>query len=277
MAAINRDHCRILVADDDSLSQQVSLGILKNAGYTVDCVSNGREAVKAMEATRYDLVLMDCLMPEMDGFEATSAIRSPQSRVVNRDAVIIALTALASEGDRQKCVEAGMDDFLSKPVNALTLIGMIDQYISTIQASGVDMARPSGTDTEPEDPATQVVAQRTSPAWSEEDLSSITSQFVKEVPGQITELREALGNNDAEGLRMLAHRIRGGASIFHSEELADRALNLEKAARRGDFETAPALADVLIRTLQELARELENDASSVVQARQSGTGPIIEH
>jgi len=147
MPVVNRDHCRILVADDDKLSQQVAIGILNNAGYTADCVSNGRQAVQAMEAKHYDVVLMDCLMPEMDGFQATRALRNPQAKVANPNAVIIALTALARKGDRQKCLDAGMDDFISKPVNALTLIGMIDQYVSTIQpgqAPGLSAAGRAG-------------------------------------------------------------------------------------------------------------------------------------
>jgi len=92
-------------------------GMLKNLGYKSDVVENGREALSALEATHYDLVLMDCMMPEMNGYEATSQIRNPASKVQNHDIPIIAMTAKAMPGDREKCIEAGMNDYLSKPVH----------------------------------------------------------------------------------------------------------------------------------------------------------------
>jgi two-component system sensor histidine kinase/response regulator len=99
---------RILVVEDNEINQQVALGILEDVGYGADVAANGKEAIKALETIPYDLILMDIQMPEMDGFEATKIIRDPQSRVSSHHVSIIAMTAHAMEGDRDKCIEVGM-------------------------------------------------------------------------------------------------------------------------------------------------------------------------
>ena len=121
---------RVLLAEDNTINQKVGLGILKKLEIHADAVANGREAVKALSTIPYDLVLMDCQMPEMDGFEATRIIRSTHSNVLNHDIPIIALTANAMSGDREKCLEAGMNDFISKPFNPETLASTLQKWFS---------------------------------------------------------------------------------------------------------------------------------------------------
>ena len=101
---------------------------LNKLGHSVDVVANGIEAVRALESTDYDLVLMDCMMPEMDGFEATAAIRNSESNVINHNVPIIAMTANAMKGDREMCIEAGMDDYLTKPVKKDALATVIEKW-----------------------------------------------------------------------------------------------------------------------------------------------------
>ena len=113
---VKRNGYRILVAEDNVVNQKVAQTLLTRSGYTVDIAQNGSEAIQALETTHYDLVLMDCQMPVLDGYEATRAIRSLHSKVLNRQIPIIALTANAMSGDREKTAQAGMDDFLSKPL-----------------------------------------------------------------------------------------------------------------------------------------------------------------
>jgi signal transduction histidine kinase/ActR/RegA family two-component response regulator len=124
---------RILVAEDNDINQFVTRQVLAKAGYTCDIVANGQEALDALEQSEYDIVLMDCQMPEMDGLEATRAYRerSRQDGVVcTREVPIIALTANAMSGDRERCIEAGMTDYLSKPINPVKLIEKIEAYLA---------------------------------------------------------------------------------------------------------------------------------------------------
>lgn len=119
---------KVLLVEDNAVNQRVALLLLKNIGIKADAVVNGREAVEATHAREYDIVLMDCQMPEMDGFEATKAIRERESSTGKRHLVIIAMTANVLEGDREKCIQAGMDDFIGKPIRAAILSDTINKW-----------------------------------------------------------------------------------------------------------------------------------------------------
>jgi len=121
---------RILLVEDNIVNQKLAMRLLEKMGYRSDGVGNGREAVKALETDTYDLVLMDVQMPEMDGYEATRVIRNPQSKVRNHEVPIIAMTANAMRGDRERCLEAGMDDYISKPIQPQKLIEVMTRFVS---------------------------------------------------------------------------------------------------------------------------------------------------
>jgi signal transduction histidine kinase/CheY-like chemotaxis protein len=120
---------RILLAEDNIINQKVALKMLSGLGYKADVVANGLETVRALELINYDLVLMDCMMPEMDGYEATAVIRNPDSSVLNHAVPIIAVTANAMKGDREQCIEAGMDDYLAKPMKKNALVEVLEKWI----------------------------------------------------------------------------------------------------------------------------------------------------
>jgi CheY-like chemotaxis protein len=120
---------RILLAEDNITNQHVAVAILRNMGLKADVVANGAEAVSALNTLPYDLVLMDVQMPELDGLEATLQIRSPRSRVLNPRVPIIAMTAGAMQGDREKCLAAGMDDYVTKPVAAHILAEVLERWL----------------------------------------------------------------------------------------------------------------------------------------------------
>ncbi len=120
---------RILIAEDNIVNQKLALRFLDKLGYRADAVANGKEAVKSLEMIPYDIVLMDVQMPEMDGLEATKIIRDPESNVINHNVPIIAMTAHAMKGDREICLEAGMNDYISKPIDTQKLNEVIEKWI----------------------------------------------------------------------------------------------------------------------------------------------------
>jgi CheY-like chemotaxis protein len=126
---------RILLAEDNIINQKVAQSLLGTIGYKADVVANGLEAVKALEQIDYDLVLMDCQMPEMDGFAATLAIRDTSSAVRNHNVPIIAMTANAMKEDRDRCIDVGMNEYLSKPVRKEGLLAAISSVMKNVSKS----------------------------------------------------------------------------------------------------------------------------------------------
>jgi signal transduction histidine kinase/ActR/RegA family two-component response regulator len=131
-----RTNVRVLVAEDNITNQQVAMGILRKLGLRADAVANGREALEALRLVPYDLVLMDVQMPEMDGLEATRAVRAPGSGILNCKIPIIAMTAHALQGDREQCLAAGMDDYIAKPVTPAELSVLLEKWTLRLDANG---------------------------------------------------------------------------------------------------------------------------------------------
>ena len=130
-----KSSARILLVEDNALNQEVALSILDDLNFKADVAENGVQALRAMtsagSANPYDLILMDCQMPEMDGYEATRKIRQGQLGIYNYNIVIIAMTANAMKGDRDKCLEAGMDDYLTKPINVTVLQDTLNRWLKS--------------------------------------------------------------------------------------------------------------------------------------------------
>jgi len=130
-------NARILIAEDDIINQKVAQKMLTNLGYQTDVAANGIEVIRALEIIKYDLVLMDCQMPEMDGYEATAMIRSAHSNVINHAVPIVAMTANAIQGDQEECIAAGMNDYLAKPVTKLKLAEVLEKWLERPQRSQI--------------------------------------------------------------------------------------------------------------------------------------------
>jgi CheY-like chemotaxis protein/HPt (histidine-containing phosphotransfer) domain-containing protein len=243
---------RILLAEDNSVNQKVALLLLERLGYRADVAANGLAALAALRRQSYDVVLMDVQMPEMDGLEAARRIRAewpPQDRPR-----IIAMTANALRGDREVCLEAGMDDYLSKPI----LMDELRQAL--LRASLVSRegrrpgpSMPSG-DVAVEPPILEMAALdslfRLEQVAGREIVRGIVDNFLTEVPARLARMRQAIVDGDVEGLNFIAHDLKGSAAQLGALRLAEACRELEGRSGDGHLEGAG-----------ELLRLLEGEAS----------------
>jgi signal transduction histidine kinase/DNA-binding response OmpR family regulator/HPt (histidine-containing phosphotransfer) domain-containing protein len=261
---LRRSNALILLAEDNITNQQVALGILKKMGLRADTVANGAEAVKALELIAYDLVLMDVQMPEMDGFEATQRIRDPQSIVLNHHIPVIAMTAHAMQGDREKCIEAGMNDYIPKPVSADYLAEALDKWLP--QETGITnkptfTGREKRMDPVENTPDTACIFNRVSllnRMMGDEDLAfMIMRSFLEDVPKQIRNLKFLVDSSDTAGIERQAHTIKGAAANVSGESLSALANEMEKAGKAGDLNLVKNRIDEITAAFEQLRVEME--------------------
>jgi signal transduction histidine kinase/CheY-like chemotaxis protein/HPt (histidine-containing phosphotransfer) domain-containing protein len=264
IAQARRRRAHILVAEDNRVNQMVALGILEKAGYRADAVGNGREAVRALETIRYDLVLMDCQMPEMDGYEATRTIRDPRSGVLDHDIPIVAMTAHVMQGDREVCIEAGMDDYLAKPFDPVAALSLIENCLAK-ETPVEDAVKIPDEGSEPSDhDADHPVAfdrmELLERMMGSEDLTrTVIDMFVEDVPPRIEAIRTALSAGNTEEVLRFAHGIKGAAANVAAPMVRDTAFRMEQAADGDDLARAEDLLPELEQGLEQL---LEAMASS---------------
>ncbi len=233
---------RILLAEDNIVNQEVVIGILTKFELRTDAVANGTEAVKALESLPYDLVLMDVQMPEMDGLEATEYIRSPNSTVLDRNIPIIALTAHAMLSDRDRCLKAGMNDYLSKPVSAGALLDAIAKWLGPQDSATL---RPGNLVPSIADAAATVFDRTGMMArlMGDETLAAkVVNSFLTDIPCQLQALKEQLQYGDVARSERSAHCIKGAAANVGGEQVRRVASELEKAAKARNLEGAKAYA-----------------------------------
>ena len=227
----------ILVAEDDVVVQMVVRKILEDAGYTMDLAGDGQDAVAALEAKHYDLVLMDFFMPRMNGIETTRLIRDSVSTRFDSEIPVIAMTGLTEDVDQQRCLDAGMQKVISKPFTAQTLISEIEQCL----AGHGDM-----------DPATDQPEKIKQKLWDDEFLDTVIDKFLEEVPKVLEDLQQAVDKGDVSKLGNIAHRFRGSSDILNASGLSARSRVLEQAVKAGETELAVTHATELILELQKL-------------------------
>jgi len=243
---MRRDVVRILVAEDNITNQQVALGILKKLGLRADAVANGAEAVKALETLPYDLVLMDVQMPEMNGFEATRQIRNPQSAVRNHRIPVIAMTAGAMQGDREKCLEAGMNDYVSKPISPQALAETLDKWLPREAAPAPKQAAGSPVEAAPvsaeasEAPVFDKAGMMVRMMDDEDLARTVIGGFLDDIPKQIEILKVCLAAGDVPGAERQAHSIKGASANVGGEALRAVAFEMEKAGKAGNLEAVAA-------------------------------------
>jgi CheY-like chemotaxis protein len=218
----------------------------------VTIAANGREALDAIGQTVFDVVLMDVQMPEMGGLETTAAIREREaSAACGGHIPIIAMTAHAMKGDREKCLAAGMDEYLTKPLDSRRLCAIVEAM-----ADG-RFAADEGAEPVAAALSDRVIARV---GGDRALLAEISRLFVDDAPGHLKRIREALDSGDADSLRRSSHALKGAAANFEASAVVDSARSLEDMGRRGDLsggETAWASiqleTDRLIETLRRIA------------------------
>jgi len=238
---LNRGTMRILLAEDNLTNQQVALGILSKLGLRADIVENGAAAVDALASLPYDLVLMDVQMPEMDGLEATRRIRDPQSPVRDHQIPIIAMTAHAMQSDREKCLEAGMNDYVSKPVSPQILMETLDKWLpryateAMAQVPRKPMKESSASLMEPGPPVFDRDGMVARLMNDEELARTVATGFLEDLPLQIEALKGFLEASEVSGVARQAHSIKGASASVGGERLRQVAAAMEKSAKAGEL------------------------------------------
>jgi len=260
---------RILLAEDNITNQKVALNTLNRFGYSADVVENGKEAVEALKKIPYDIVLMDCQMPGMDGYEATDEIRKWEKTFKDRwpdcsdsnleyrsgsgRVPIIAMTAHALKGDREKCLNAGMDDYIAKPIHPKKLCDVVEKWLNepkgSPEAEIVHEPLPQHTIFDKNSFLNRLLG--------DEDLAAeIIKGFIEDSMRQIGILKEAFDNRDANVVHRQAHSLKGAAANISATALKGLAYQIEIAGKTGDLINAASLIPELDIQFEVLKKTL---------------------
>ncbi len=252
---------RVLLAEDNAVDQQLASPLLEKRGHKVVVAGNGREALAALEKQPFDLVLMDVQMPEMDGFEATAAIREKEKATADR-LPIIAMTAHAMKGDPERCLAAGMDGYVSKPIQAKTLFEVMEGLTATYSKG--DTAAPAAQAGEILDPD-EALAQVDGDAQL---LAEMALLFLRDCPKLLADMQDAMARRDAKALERCAHTLKGSVSNFAAKQATEATLKLEQLARQGELtQSEPAFA-ALQEAFERLRPRLETLGKQFTKSRE---------
>ena len=242
---------RVLVVEDNPVNQAVAEGMLARRGYGVDIAQNGREAVDTVFQAPYVAVLMDCQMPEMDGYQATEEIRRREGS--DGHVPIIAMTAHSLKGDRERCIAAGMDDYVPKPLQGEAL----DAALARCAAAPLDGNGDEAVDAE----TIERLRAELEGIGRAGAVDGLVEEFVSSLGERVQEIRSALAKGDAEVVRESAHALKGAAATLGATRLAAACAAMERAGRDGDLEHARDL----IVDLTEAAEATESGLSRALQ------------
>ncbi|MBL6935440.1 MAG: PAS domain S-box protein [Alphaproteobacteria bacterium] len=266
-----RPTATILLAEDSPTNQMVAMNMLINAGYGVDCVSDGKAAIEAAKRKEYDLIFMDVSMPVMDGFTATSHILAIPSE--KAAPTIIAMTANVMEGDREKCLAAGMDDYIGKPFDKTALLDKVALWLrragdkSDVQALADGAGQTSAAfkqEMEAGDAIDSDALKQLAEDVGDEIMPRLLEKYLEETAGRILRIETALEKKDFESLRTEAHTLKSASWTFGARKLSAQAKKLEAACADGDLESAGKLAATIVdlaRKSLDILRKISGESS----------------
>jgi signal transduction histidine kinase/CheY-like chemotaxis protein/HPt (histidine-containing phosphotransfer) domain-containing protein len=251
---------RVLLAEDTPVNQKLASRILEKRGHTVTLATNGVEAVAAWEQHEFDIILMDVQMPQLDGLTATGIIREKETKR-GTHVPILAMTAHAMAGDRERCIESGMDDYISKPLNAHLLLDKID----TLTANRKTPATPAQPAT------TEVAAPKPEASFDlraalehmgddHELFREVAELFLVEADGMVAAIRNAIEAGNAHDLERAAHKLKGSVGAFRATGIAGRLQILEQWGERGDLTGADVMFQQLAPDIETMKQELDHAA-----------------
>jgi signal transduction histidine kinase/DNA-binding response OmpR family regulator/HPt (histidine-containing phosphotransfer) domain-containing protein len=255
---------RILLTEDNAVNQKLALRLLEKMGYGADVAGNGLEAIESVQRQTYDVILMDVQMPEMDGLEATRQIIKRWGEERPR---IVAMTADAMQGDRERCLEAGMDEYLTKPIRTAELVGAL-QRASTAQrgesAASPDGSSEDGGSIEPivdPDVLTRLVQ---SMGGDPEFVAELLDEFTADTPKMLADARSGLASGDAEIVRRATHTLKSNASTFGAAALASLCAEFEKSAKEGILDGGSQLLARIESEYERVVDELRSARDRLV-------------
>jgi two-component system sensor histidine kinase/response regulator len=260
----------VLLVEDNLVNQKLAIGVLGKNQHAVTVANNGREAVEHFQTGKFDLILMDVQMPVMDGFEATAQIRELESRS-GIHTPILAMTARAMESDREECLAAGMDDYLSKPIRIAVLMEKLNSLMKAARATSFDASETALGSSSPENqssPAEPAGSNTVSVDWEfarssvngdQELLNTLVAIVLKETPKWIGEIESSVSAGDAAGLQLHAHTLKGSLRFLGPLTFSETAESLEIMGKAGSLKNAPPLVPVLKQRWEQLASELAKE------------------
>jgi signal transduction histidine kinase/CheY-like chemotaxis protein len=258
---------RVLLAEDNAMNQEIALEMLEDTGYRVTLAENGRQALSALASGEFDVVLMDCQMPELDGFEATRTLRRQEAETGCRHTPVIALTANAMSGDSQRCLEAGMDDYVAKPYGRDKLLATLSRWTQVANTTAGAIQRAEGP-VAPDATGAGAVDARALEALRAMQrpgrpsvLGRMLDLFDRDAPRLLAEMRGAVRTSDVEALRDAAHTLKSNCANVGATALGAICREIERLARAADAAAAAAplaaAEEELGRVLAALAQERE--------------------
>ena len=264
----------VLVAEDNRTNQLVASGMLKTMGCTVEFAGNGREAVEALRARHFDLVLMDCNMPEMDGYEATAHIRNDDDSR-GRHTPIVAMTANTQHGDTEKCLAVGMDDYLAKPITLAELRKTLRRWLEPADEPAAPPAKIAETPQPENGPLDMQVFTRLRNTLGS-SLHLALAPFLEDTAKYLEQMEQALAASDAKRVHWVAHAIKGSSANLGATELSQLAKTAEDHARSGDLVEVAPLLPLLHAAFAEIEPIIAAEAEGSQQEQPHGfTRPIV--
>jgi PAS domain S-box-containing protein len=255
---------RLLIAEDNIVNQKVALNQLERMGYVAHAVENGKMAVDAVDRGDFDIVFMDCQMPELDGYAATGEIRRREG--TSRHTWIVAMTAHSLEGDREKCLAAGMDDYVSKPVKPENVKAAIERYLMKRGPMAMvqePVAAPPINPAEFIDPAALDGFRQFDTDDGPSLLTQLIEVFLENTPNLLRDLRAALAKGSAPDIARVAHTLKGSCSNFGAHRLREACMRLEQLAETGSLKGAEILLQEIERTFEGVRQALEREIPAV--------------